>query len=74
MVYPCIVSFAPVHANSDGDSHTWPSIRLAPFVVAAKPAYNIGIVCSDAINILIEIVESEIKVFDFKQARHISMH
>jgi hypothetical protein len=74
MVYPCIISFALVHANSDSDSHAWPSLRLAFFVAAAKPAHDIGVVCSNAINILIEIVESEMKVFNFKQARHIIVH
>jgi hypothetical protein len=62
------------HANSDSDSHAWPPLQLAFFVAAAKPAHDIGVPCSNAINILIEIVESEMKVFHFNQVRHIIVH
>ena len=74
MVHSCIIPFASVHANSDGDLLAWPSIRPAFLVATAKSAHDTGVVGSDAISILVEIMKSETKAFDFKQPGHSIVH
>lgn len=71
MVHPCIVSFAGVHSNRDGNFLTRPSFGLTLFVAAAEAAHDMCIVTSDTVNVIVDVVEREGMIFGFEQAGQI---
>jgi hypothetical protein len=62
----CIISSTLVHADSNGDSHALPFVRLTIAVTAQESAYYRGVVSVRTLDVLVEIVKSEMKAFNFE--------